>query len=100
MSALLGESCAARAAQQSAEVIVAKKADESPKEQRTEEPRDRPTKRALVKERRSLPKQDGDDQEKITTQIGHEEPWRVELIKEPSEGRRARNQANQGIRRC
>jgi hypothetical protein len=86
--------------QQSAEVIGAKKADESPKEQRTEEPRDRPTKRTLVKERRSLLKQEGNDQGKITTQNGHEEPWRVELIKEPSEGRRARNQANQGTRRC
>jgi len=62
--------------------------------------RDRPTKRTLVKERRSILKQEGKDQEKITTQTGHEEPWRVELIKEPSEGRRARNQANQGTRRC
>jgi len=55
--------------QQSAEVVVAKKADESPKEQRTEEPRDRPTKGTLVKERRSLLKQEGNDQEKINTRL-------------------------------
>ena len=38
--------------------------------------------------------------EKIIFQTGREEPWRVELIKETSDGGRARNQANRGARRC
>jgi hypothetical protein len=66
-----------------------------PKNQETDQPNELWERSAEV-----FRNKDGNDQEKITTEIDHEEPWGVELIKEPSEGRRARNQANQGTRRC
>jgi hypothetical protein len=77
VSALLGESCKGeRAKQQSAEVIVAKKAGENRKEQRTEEPRNRPTKQTLANGASSHPKRTRSDTERFQDRSrGKKEEW-------------------------
>jgi hypothetical protein len=84
-----------RAGQESAEAIVAKKAGESRQERRAEEPRDQPTNSG--KERSEKSSETVLDRQPTK---GHFQDWSggekgVELPREPTDGRRARRQANQ-----
>jgi len=88
-----------RAGQESAEAIVAKKAGESRQERRAEEPRDRPTNELWKRAERGVFRNSPG-----ATRKGHFQDWSegergVELSREPTEGRRARHQANGGERR-
>jgi len=87
-----------RAGQESAEAIVAKKAGESRQERRAEEPRDQPQNSG--KERSEESSETAlERQQKGHFQDCSEGERGVELTSEPTEGRRARDQANEGERR-
>ena len=87
-----------RATQQSAEVIVAKRAGESRKERRTEEPREEPTNRTLAKQSEKSSETDWERQLSVTTRTGLEGK-ESGTLKEPKDGRQARGQANGKARR-
>ena len=79
--------------QQSAEVIVVKKAGENRKERRTQEPRDRPTKQTLATGASSHPKQSRSNTECFLGSL--KRGRKSGSLPEPKEGRQARSQAKE-----